>query len=1150
MRIKSLELVGFKSFPEKTYISLSAGITAVIGPNGCGKSNLVEAIRWVLGEQRTSRLRAARMEELIFAGTKGRKSVGMAEVTVTFTDIGSKLPIDYDELAISRRLFRSGESQYLLNKVNCRLKDITALFVDTGMGIDAYSLIEQNMVDAIISESREDRRALFEQAAGISQYRIQRHRADLKLGNLRHDMVRIEDVLSELEARVKSLRRQVRQAERYKILSNKFKELEYQKLLLDWRAINNQKSPLEKDQTTFTNEIEKLTHQLTTQEAALETLELTFLEQDQQLREKEEELNKRKSYLNSLENELAVLTEREKSYNKDTIFQQKVQDDSTTRIGVIESALEELSDRETELEQILEDNSSKESDANSSFSESQRELSLIRSQRDELHQKVVTIKANAQSSYNQKESLNNRVNELDGQTKQFSEQQTKITALKKTLQAEVDQLNKNIKSKEAFVVELTKDRQQFQSKQSELEQDIRKLKPAMAELKDKLDDLKGAGGRKLNSLVELGINKLKGPIIAEIKCPAEFTKALGAYLYFIQDSLLASSTDDILKSEQLATEKGIGRIPFLIDTFNNLGDTPNIPGVLGKLADMVTTKDSRVKGLLERALVVETLWDNTQLCKAGWVLVDTEGRIIRPDGTLEIGIPEDKTSGRLNISAFKDELAELEKEFQVKDKQLNKVVTEFEKTESALNKNQQELIDEKNQASAKIAELHRNSEELNWLNQRIINNNEEITNLKEKLDAIQIQQDQPQESITKLENELEEITEELEEKQIQYAKARDEIESFKVERVKGQSELKRTTDDILKLEDELVQQQNNITEAKSSLLQLANTIEGLTKKKTTINLQLTNEVSELSMQEEALRAEKQKIEELRNKVDQQRRNIKSIRQNRDEGEQKLHHVSNELSRLEGHSISLMERLREINDDKSITKKQLSEQAKTMEADLETLNTDIEKVKKQLERVGPVPDEVIEEYERENERLNLLFEQQKDLEEAREDLVKAIRRIDREARERFMATLEQVRDGFKLMFIRLFPGGEADLKLADPDNPLESDIDIQAQPRGKALENITLLSGGERALTAIALLFGIYLVRPSPFCVLDEVDAPLDDANVNRFLELLRSLEDTTQFIIITHNRNTMAAADYLYGVTMEDEGISKVLSLRVPKEVS
>jgi chromosome segregation protein len=1172
MLLSRLEMTGFKSFPDKTTLEFNGGITGVVGPNGCGKSNILDSIRWVLGEQRTSVLRSAKMEEIIFSGTRTLKPTGMAEVNLWIKNNRGVLPVEYDDIVITRRLFRSGDSEYYLNKSRCRLKDIMELFFDTGMGPHAYSVIQQGMIDAILSDKTEDRRSLFEEAAGVTKYKHRKKEAENKLEATEADLLRLNDVLAEIEKQVVQLRRQAKRARRYSVRKGDLKKIELilaGALLFEsqekYKNYQDQKRALELRIESSNVEIDRIEVRIQDlkinlseheseavkfrkDESAL-TLQAAELESEiklnkQRIESGREEIEKRKTDISALRNRVESL--QKEIEEKDKRLNESINENAE---------MSDISERaENDLSNLMEEYTGVESD-----------LESQRAAHNEIMEKISALKAEIASQETMKRSLLDKISRIEENTQGYDN---------------IKQENRNdIQHFEDRRHELISNLSALKSGQENGESDLAACEEKMAALRDglsiKKEEYSALQARKdlLEQLIESGEGYSGGaravmtwqdkpagimmPLAEILDVPEQYRVAVNAALGDMGEIIPAKTYDNALAAIEYLKSSNSGRSTFLaLDRLRIPGESDgrpkSSPGLIAYLDELLTFPEDYapvVKLLLGRVALFES--DNAALNANGafehFTRVSRDGLVILPSAMLsggkkasgifgrhhELREISDKSQGlsdeidRMDIQLREEgeRLGEIRAGLEDRKRKIAELESDKSRVEAELAQMNFDFRQKENEYSAAVIEVSTLRDEIERYNARMTESGEKLKTLEESSNARELSMRSSNVKFEELKSKIKEVESNL-----------TTIRIRKVELDGLEAKIKSDIDHAGEIREEA----EKMIEANiEGIAKAEATVENCLEKNDALKVNLESYFTDRAKARDDLLRVEGVISEKTGEIDKIEKDLIEKRKQREETQSELHNLDMELMDLESSRKSITERINYEFGVSDIESAPLEENQTT-----ESLRQQAEKIRGELQRMEPVNLMAQEDYERENDRFNFLLRQKEDLLDAKASLKEAISRINTTAEQRFLKTFDAIEKNYQQVFSKLFENGEAHVELEEPSAPLESPIKILARPGGKKLLSVAQLSGGERALTAISLLFAIYLVKPSPFCILDEVDAPLDDINLMRFLKLIKNFSRDTQFIIITHNKLTMEASDILYGVTMETPGVSKVVSVK------
>jgi chromosome segregation protein len=1175
--LSSLEILGFKSFARKTVFRFPPGITAIVGPNGCGKTNVVDAIRWVLGEQRAGILRSERMENVIFNGSASAPPLGMAEVSITLQNTRNILPIEFSEVKVTRRLFRSGESQYLLNDAPCRLKDIQNLFLDTGLAPDAYSVIELAMIEQILNGRADERRRLLEEAAGVGKYKARRRAAFSKLEATEADLLRLNDLITEVERNVRSLQAQVRRAEKAREIQEELREKDLLLSGIRLHRLLSEESPLRARLEEIRRERERLRARIELEESELEQMRLELAEAESRLAEAQHKANERAAQARSLEKNLLVLRERARSTEDSLgrlarelteldIRSRRIHEERETareqlaqaerRNAEVEQKLQRAEEERRKALQARESARGRLTEAQSRLAEAERRWTQL---------EIETGKLSAQLEAFRRELTQREQLAARSAQELRSAHQTRIPlaeALRKTeielemARKEGEELRLRVEEKQTELAELRKAELELAAELERSKQQLASLERLLQTYEDRPEAL------RLVVSSERLRERVVAPLTDLLSVPQDLSRAIAAALGPAEHALVVKDLDAALEGVNLLIEQKGGTAIFL-----SLSGSPTSQprpevrgdGVLGwasELVDCPVELRPAVEMLLGRVLLVETAEVAHRLVaplpEGDFTVVTREGTLIRGRTLVQGGYaavdPHALFDRRNRLEVLRQEVETLGSRYQQLVNKRKDSEAELEKLEAlrvAAEKNLTELDRTANRLRLELEQVQRRQEELSH-------------SLKENgriLAEIGGQRDQIESQLRKLASQRAELETSLNEQRSLVGQLRAQFEErekelqvcdgsyqqIRLEKIRVTTEMEGLRGQLERLERERAEVQELVRRRRAEE-------EELKKRLASTQAAIQSAEQDLGAALERKEAADRKVDtaqrhctERRNRIAQRQEVLRHLTADHDRLSEEAHQLELRIAEIRLRAESLQNRARE-------TWQVELEPVDRPDLDPETLEQEVGELREKLERIGPVNALALEEYAQMRNRLDFLTSQRDDLLQAKDNLVETIRQINHTARQRFMETFETVRKNFAVVFQSFFEGGETDLRLSDPSDPLESEIEILARPRGKRIETLSLLSGGEKALTALSFLFAIYLVKPSPFCILDEVDAPLDDANVEHFIKALRKFAETTQFIVVTHNKLTMKAADALYGVTMQRDGVSKVVSVRFEEE--
>lgn len=1176
MRLTQLEIFGFKSFAHKIVIPFDPGITAIVGPNGCGKSNVVEAIRWVLGEQRAGTFRSHKMEEVIFAGTRSRKALGMSEVALTIENRENVLPVEFNEVMLTRRLFRSGESDYLMNKIPCRLLDITNLLMDTGLGQGAYSVMEQGMIDEIVSEKTENRRRILEEAAGITKYKTRRRSTWNRLEATQADLTRIEDIIAEVKRQVDYLGRQVGRARRYQEYKQELDQLEVQLGRYNFFAIHAELKPLQEEFGEINKGSESGYTHFTTREAELEKARLALTDAEKHMQEAGLQLNSRVEEIHGKERELvAVRGRREASEQIVQRAGREVQDyqqqlentrvqrsENSEKLDGVRNELaateRQLEEREAEARQSEEEYRT----LRSTLEEQQRQRMDAMRQQSETSRSLERQQAERESLGEREEGMRSELEEAEAERQSAYERQNALEEQLAETSRELQQVRQRHESAMATAATVRQTIETLQERRAELRRAADANEARLQVLQKLRSGYEGyASGVRTLMLESPYAHLFQGVLGDLVDVGAEHARAVETALGESLQALIAQGHEGVLEAiahlKDQSGRAGIFALDWPMKPVEHAALEPT-DGLFGPLLDFVRA-DAPVAPLLQHLLhntyLVDSLDTALALARRN---ADLPLRFITPDGDAidlygrvaggKAGDEESTVLGRRReirllsdlLARQKAQLVSLELQIAAQHKRrtaLEQTLRILADEVNAWREEERELTHRQQNTSAEVqrldARLDQLRAEIARLSERSQTLNTAIADQKRLLEEMDLKSRELEEGIAAGESRLRESEGIRQEK-------RDQLGVLRVESA-------RTTESAQSLQRD-AERLGNIEES------IARNIERLERESQQASRDYEERGAQISTLEEELKILHESRSVLAAEQDERRQHWAQLNAQNRELEEQISRMQRELNNQRERRHQLELRIAELGNNAKNIRERLQEE---QHCDIETMGPPEEEVNSQeaqqrldhlrqaLHRLGSVHLGVLDEYEEQKERYDFLVQQRDDLVVAAEDLKKTLNLIDRTARRMFVETFTQIREKFQQTYARFFEGGQSDLTLEEGVDPLEASIEITARPRGKQLQSIALLSGGERALTAISLLFAIYLVKPSPFCILDEVDAPLDDTNIGRFVRVLKEFAQKTQFIVVTHNKITMSAADTLHGVTMPEEGISQLVSVRV-----
>lgn len=1165
MQLTKLEIKGFKSFADRVVINFDEGITGIVGPNGCGKSNVVDSIRWVLGEQKSRVLRSDKMENVIFNGTKARKPTQLAEVSLTFNNTKNLIPTEYTNVTITRRYYRSGESEYLLNGITCRLKDITNLFLDTGIASNSYAIIELKMVDDILNDKDNSRRALFEEAAGISKFKIRKKETLKKLSDTDADLERVEDLLFEIEKNLKSLEKQATQAKKYYELKEDYKG---SSIALAKKAMSNQQEHFDTIQQQIQEENDKklaLNALVNEKEAAIEKAKADLITKEKLLSSRQKTLNEHVSKIRQYESDKKIKNERQKFLQDkiETLREQISQDKlSNERAAVsLEGLRNEAREVEKDVSVILSKVESLKNDYDSQknlTTEAQEKLNSLNQYYSEKKDHRFQVSKEIEIKDIQLKSM---LSELSKTSEDTSEKSANLEEFKNRL--EKVEIDKN--EKQEVFDQLKSAEESLKEQISDTEEKIARAREELAKVNRTLDSRQNEF-----SLTKSLVDNLEGfpeaikflkknpqwkdaPLLSDVlSCPEEYRISIENFLEPFMNYYIVESKDDALKAVNLLSESTRGKANFFI--LENLteyrADKINTPA--GSLSALeLIDYDSKYENLIKHLLWNVFITSNpTQHGDDNVVMLDKDGKVTFRKYSISggsIGLFEGKRIGRAkNLEKLEVEIKDLRSRQGETEKSLAKLQSQLEELKLASKAPQLEEVKEE-LARIKEIEVSVQTKQEQFLELLSSNKNrrEDIQQQIVELEkALEILRPQAEKGLSELQ-ELEKSVEAKKEEALTLQEALDlKSTAYNEENVifhQRQNKLNSILQEISFKEESYESSLLRIEKNKEELDGATSNLNELVKKSTASDDELISMYDEKEGLEGGVNEAEKEYYEARGLIDEEEKNLRETQRKREGIDHALMEWQNKLNDAKMSLNSVKDRLSvEFNiDPGKIKDEEVADYNKFTEEDL---RNKVDKLRNRLDTMGPINPMAMEAFEEIQERHTFITEQKEDLINAKESLLTTIGEIDEVAKETFMEAFQHIKDNFIKVFRTLFTEeDDCDLILTNPDQPLESSIDIIAKPKGKRPLTINQLSGGEKTLTATSLLFSIYLLKPAPFCIFDEVDAPLDDANIDKFNEIIRKFSKDSQFIIVTHNKRTMSSTDVIYGVTMQEQGVSKVV---------
>lgn len=1145
MYLKKLEICGFKSFADRTTLSFEPGVSCIIGPNGCGKSNISDAIRWCLGEQRAKSMRTKAMQDVIFNGAKSRAVAGLSEVTLLFDNSQNTIPIDFSEVAITRRLFRSGESEYFINKAQCRLKDIRDLFLDTGIGTGGYSIIEQNSVEKLVMATPETRREFFEEAAGVAKYKLRREETLHRLEKVDSDMNRLTDSLKIYESQIKQLDIQAKKAKQYKKYQEDLAKYEIadivNNLALGYKKIEEVQQELEPKIREYES-TNVLLHQAETE---VQDLRVAQSENDEQYVELNKQYSDLKAEISISDTKIANLKQKDsellleqdrlkleiEDFNGKIVkYEQDIQNINTSDDG-IEQEVAQLKSEVEQKEQIYNEIKQKVSDLETQEDEARTKVISLDQEKDSLiNSKTSIIQEQAQANA-EVSSIERNIERLEQDVAPANEEIEKYNQSLIAAQNSLKELEEKENATKQVVLNVDTEIENLKDKEIEFNKKIASLEGRISTLKemDSQDPLK----ESIKAITDLGYVKTKvsdiiSPDLDRLEIVAN---ALGDKL----DYLVCDSFEQAESAIKYLQENNLCKLSFIVldkisndiqiqqstddavELFKMLNCSSEYEKVGKFLSNGIFVKDNKVYG---NAIVFgggKNSSDKPVLVGEQIKKIQQEIEQLQQQLT-QINTEIDKQEDvKLNISFDNQKLSNDKVRFNAQIDNIKESIqqrqADISDTANEIEKLKQEKVQKQSFADTINGKVDEIDSKLNDIEQQSDSLNETLSKIDLEIDALRNQEDQAQQDFFTASNTFEKRNNDLQHRQ------------------QGQQYI---VDNITNLKSQIEKNTARLQEIDVQMQQVLNDQDTAGK-----NIQSYNE--QMIETEAKLQLVISKREEIQTDIDNKNAVI-------NETKVKVDALSSQVSAMEGDRKAFIAQKELLEQRIKDTYNKTFDELKDEYLGVEVNREEIDRIKKKMESLGQVNLAAQDEYDQLSQRYNFIQTQQQDLSKAKKDLEDLIKKINETTVENFKKTFDKVRENFKNLYKKLFGGGEADLFLTDENDLLKTGVDIKAQPPGKLVKNIMQCSGGEKALTAVALIFSFFLTKPAPFCILDEVEAPLDDANIGRYINVIREFSKNTQFLVVTHNKRTMEMADVLYGVTMEQQGVSKIISVRMNRE--
>ncbi len=1164
MRLKSLEIKGFKSFADKTILNFDEGVTGIIGPNGCGKSNIIDAVRWVIGEQKISQLRSENLDSLIFNGSKNRSSSGLAEVSLTFENTRNLLPTEFNTVTVTRKYYKNGDSEYRLNDVSCRLKDIHNLFMDTGISTDSYAIIELGMVDDIIKDKENSRRRMLEQAAGITIYKTRKREAKLKLDATEHDLARIEDLLFEINNQLKTLENQAKKAEKYFEVKKDYRAISIELAKAALEGFNLTYHELTENQNSETDKRAEMEASIAKAEAEIEKEKTLFIEKENALHQLQLEFNELNNNLRDAKSKETLAAQRRDH------LQEKIQSLNSflqKSGGQLEGIRESLTFSGSQLEEedknlasqsgALDSMKAVVDEKRNVFDEKRKALDELRSSQLQLQRNRFEVEKNVAVADTSISNLERNITLLKQEKEQRSQLLEKLeqdrSAQQESLESKSKELEDLKAENEALKAKILDSQAALEQLRNELQAENRKLDARQNEhdlLKNLIDRMEGYP-ESVKFLHNQASWLKDAPLLSDVLYVQENYRAaveniLEPYLNYY----VVPGVQEAIQSITLLEQNKKGKAKFFIldqlpavDSGTILESEGLTPAL--KVVEVEDQYKSLAQYLLGNVVIAE---DDAAFQNGTGTVLEKSGRMMKGNYSFSggsVGLFEGKKIGRV--------------------KNLEKIAADIE-SQKVVTQQLKSRIDEK---SNEVIHLNASLKEkqIQQVQREVIDLTNSLNAVKNKIEGIQQQEQssdrrlteltnqhqQTQSGIAETRNRLQELNEKssgheiiLNEAGEAFAAAEEafnihnrQFHEHNLQVTRQQSKVQALRQEIEFKNRQLNDLNTQVTTANEQLKETSEQLDMIKKELDELGEVLKDFMTRRGKEEAVLNEADQAFHIFRNELTEKESSLRQLQKSKELSEQTLSSIKDRLNELKLQLAGIKERLMvefKVNLDDII------DEARTGEMTREELQEKSDRLKKRIENIGEVNPTAIEAFNEMKKRYDFISEQKGDLVSARQSLMQTIEEVEATANQKFLDTFNKVRENFKEVFQALFTEDDtADMVLENPENLAETGIDIMAKPKGKRPTTITQLSGGEKTLTATALLFAIYLIKPAPFCILDEVDAPLDDANVQKFTQMIRKFSSNSQFIIVTHNKMTMASVDVIYGVTMQEVGVSKLV---------
>ncbi|PLR97313.1 chromosome segregation protein SMC [Bacillus sp. T33-2] len=1179
MFLKRLDVVGFKSFAERIGVEFVPGVTAVVGPNGSGKSNITDAIRWVLGEQSAKSLRGSKMEDIIFAGSDTRKPLNFAEVTLTLDNEGQSLPIEYNEVSVTRRVYRSGESEFLINKQPCRLKDIVELFMDSGLGREAFSIISQGKVEEILNSKPEDRRTIFEEAAGVLKYKTRKKKAEAKLFETQENLNRVADILHELEGQVEPLKIQASIAKDFLEKKDELEKIEVALTAYEIEELHGRWEHLSAQLELHKQDELKLAAVLQKKEAEIEQKRDQIAAIDESVSDLQTVLLHATEELEKLEGRKEVLKERKKNAGQNKEQLEKNITGITSRIEALEvqkaesdTAVASLRSSAAELEAAL---LQKQGQLKLFSQDIELKIDSLKSDYIEILNKQASAKNEVNYIEQQLEQQTARSSRLDGENDRYIKVRSEIAQKKadteQQLSAATEMLKKQVHRFYEEQKKLESLKHNYQKQEKDLYQAYQFLQQARSKkemLEEMEEDYSGffQGVKEILKARNNRLSGIEGAVAELIQVPKQYETAIETALGGAMQHIVVDTEESARKAIQFLKQHSYGRATFLPLSIikgksvsaSMLQAAAGHPAYIGTAAGLVQFNEKYqgiIDNLLGNVIVAKDLKGANEIARTVQYrsrIVTLDGDVVNPGGSMTGGAVKQKSSSLLSrkgdLEELKARLASMESKTAQLENQVKALKADIQTGErnlEDLRKKGEELRLDEQSLKGRLREVE--IEEKN-INERLAVYDSEMLQFGQEKDQLAARKQELaarlehyKTELAGLDNEISSLTEQKNSNVTSKETLNGEINQLKITLAAKREQLNHAIEKLDSTVAELAEQTEKLRVLKEDLSLLSSEMTDSSSGEAQLEEAARQKLRDKNETLELIASRRDERLKMQNGLEDAELEAKELKRTSKGLNEVLKDEEVKLGRLD---VELDNRLSHLREEYLLTFEAAKEQY-PLEIPADEARRKVKLIKLAIDELGTVNLGAIEEYDRVSERYEFLHEQRSDLQDAKDTLFQVIGEMDFEMKKRFEHTFEAIRTHFEPVFQALFGGGRADLRLTEPDDLLNTGVELVAQPPGKKLQNLGLLSGGERSLTAIALLFSILKVRPVPFCILDEVEAALDEANVHRFSQYLKRYSEGTQFIVITHRKGTMEEADVLYGVTMQESGVSKLVSVRL-----